>query len=117
MEYVKLTKENIDREHICCAISNNNDVQGYVLYYTGQCPFNAKYVPVVENTARDHGVQFKAIHITTREQASNAPAPITTCALFYNGVYVTNEQMNDKRFLKLISEINKKTGLSDLGTL
>ena len=27
MEYIKLTKDNIETEHICCAISNNNDVQ------------------------------------------------------------------------------------------
>lgn len=27
MEYIKVTKENIDKEHICCAISNNNDIQ------------------------------------------------------------------------------------------
>ena len=27
MEYIKVTSENIDKEHICCAISNNNDIQ------------------------------------------------------------------------------------------
>ena len=27
MEYIKVTNENIDKEHICCAISNNNDIQ------------------------------------------------------------------------------------------
>lgn len=27
MEYIKVTGENIDSEHICCAISNNNDIQ------------------------------------------------------------------------------------------
>ena len=27
MQYVKVTKENIENEHICCAISNNRDVQ------------------------------------------------------------------------------------------
>ena len=27
MEYIKITKDNIDNEHICCAISNNKDVQ------------------------------------------------------------------------------------------
>ena len=27
MEYISVTKENLDKEHICCAISNNNDVQ------------------------------------------------------------------------------------------
>ena len=27
MEYVRLTKENLSKEHICCAISNDSDVQ------------------------------------------------------------------------------------------
>ena len=27
MEFVKLTRENIEKEHICCAISNNKDIQ------------------------------------------------------------------------------------------
>ena len=27
MEYIKVTKENLEEEHICCAISNNKDVQ------------------------------------------------------------------------------------------
>ncbi len=27
MEYIRVTAENIEKEHICCAISNNNDIQ------------------------------------------------------------------------------------------
>ena len=27
MEYIKLTLENLGKEHICCAISNNKDIQ------------------------------------------------------------------------------------------
>ena len=33
MEYIRVTKENIESEHICCAISNNKDVQ--VFLYKG----------------------------------------------------------------------------------
>ena len=76
---------------------------GYVLYYTRQCPFNAKYVPIVEKTAEEQGVPFKAIHITDKTAAQNALTPITNYALFFNGEYLTNEQMNDKRFLKLLA--------------
>ena len=208
MEYIKVTNENIDKEHICCAISNNNDIQvsskkewlkeqfkeglvflksaergkcfieylpaenawnpitadgymyidclwvagsfkghgygadlldacmedskskgkkglcilssgkkkpflsdpkflrykGYVLYYTSQCPFNAKYVPIVEEVARENGVSFRAIHLQSKEEAQNAPTPVTTYALFYDGAYLTNEQMNDRKFLKLLSK-------------
>ena len=27
MEYVSVTNGNIEKEHICCAIANNNDIQ------------------------------------------------------------------------------------------
>lgn len=27
MKYIRVTSENIDKEHICCAISNNKDIQ------------------------------------------------------------------------------------------
>lgn len=172
MEYIRVTKDNLKKEHICCAISNNKDVQvsskkawladrfdeglvflksvergkcfieyipaenawipieadgymyidclwvsgsfdcakhpqieekGYVLYYTSQCPFNAKYVPVLEQTAKENGISFRAIHIESRYEAQNAPTPITNYALFHDGEYVTNEQMNDKKFLKLVN--------------
>ena len=72
------------------------------MYYTSQCPFNAKYVPVLEAVAKEQGVLFKAIHLQSKSEAQNAPTPITTYAFFRDGDYLTNEQMNDKRFLKVI---------------
>ena len=87
-----------------CAKHPHVDEPGFVLYYTHQCPFNAKYVPVVEATAREQGVPFRAVLLDSKEAAQNAPTPITTYALFRDGTYLTNEQMNDKRFLKLLGE-------------
>lgn len=87
-----------------CAKHPRVDEPGFVLYYTHQCPFNAKYVPVVEATAKEQGVPFRAIRLDSKEAAQNAPTPITTYALFRDGEYLTNEQMNDKRFLKLLGK-------------
>ena len=84
-----------------CARHPHVNKSGYLLFYTSQCPFNAKYVPAVERTAKEYGIAFKAIHIESKEDAQNAPTPITTYALFYNGEYLTNEQMNEAKFLKL----------------
>ena len=86
-----------------CAKHPHVGEPGYVLYYTSQCPFNAKYVPIVEQTAKEHGIPFRAIHLENRSEAQSAPTPVTTYALFHNGAYVTNEQMNDAKFLKLAS--------------
>lgn len=87
-----------------CAKHPHVDETGYVLYYTSQCPFNAKYVPVVEQTAKEQGVKFKAIHLQSKTEAQNVPTPITTYALFFDGEYLTNEQMNEARFLKLLAK-------------
>ena len=85
-----------------CAKHPHVDEKGYVLYYTNQCPFNAKYVPIVEQTASANNIPFRSVRIDSREAAQNAPTPVTNYALFYDGAYLTNEQMNDRKFLKLI---------------
>ena len=61
-------------------------------------------MPVVEATAREQDVPFRAIRLDSKEAAQSAPTPITTYALFRDGEYLTNEQMNDKRFLKLLGK-------------
>ena len=86
-----------------CAKHPRTDGKGYVLYYTSQCPFNAKYVPVLEKTAEEQGIPFRAVHLKSKEEARNAPSPITNYSMFYDGEYLTNEQMNETKFLKLVS--------------
>ena len=86
-----------------CARHPHIDEGGYVLYYTNQCPFNAKYVPVLEETAARAGIPFRAVRLDSREAARNAPTPVTNYALFHDGEYLTNEQMNDRKFLKMIN--------------
>ena len=102
--YLPFEKENVRPQFKECAKHPHTDEMGYVLYYTSQCPLNAKYVPIVEHVAKEQAVKFKAIHLQSKEDAQKASTPITTYALFLNGEYVTNEQMNDKKFLKLLSK-------------
>ena len=76
-----------------------------VLYYTNQCPFNAKYIPILEKIAQENNISFKTVHIHSKQQAQQAPTPCTTYALFYDGKWITNDQQNEKKFLKLIEEV------------
>lgn len=78
--------------------------QGFVLYYSNQCPFTVKYVPLIENVAKQKGIPFKSILFETTEQAQNAPAPFTTYSLFYNGEFLTNEILSEKKFEKILTE-------------
>ena len=104
--YLPFTKKSEIPSFKDCAKHPRIKEDGFVLYYTHQCPFNAKYVPIVEETAKKNGVPFHSILIDSERNAQNAPTPVTTYALFYNGDYLTNEQMNDKRFLKLLEKLN-----------
>ncbi len=99
--YLPFDKDSEKPQFKKCARHPHIEESGYVLYYTSQCPFNAKYVPILIKTAMEKDIPFHAIQITTKEEAQNAPTPITTYALFYNGAYLTNEVLNDKKFLKL----------------
>ncbi len=79
----------------------------FVLYYTNQCPFTAKYVPLLEQVAKNNNVKFKVNHITTTKEARQAPAPFTSFSLFYNGEFITYEILSEKKFEKLILELGK----------
>lgn len=78
--------------------------KGFELYYTNQCPFTAKYVPLIENMVQTRGIDFHVIHIQSKEDAQNAPTPFTTFSLFYNGEFVTHETLSEKKFEKILVE-------------
>lgn len=76
--------------------------EGFTLYYTSQCPFTAKYVPFLKEMADAANVDFQAVHIRTKDEAQNAPAPFTTFSLFYNGKFITHEILSEKKFEKIL---------------
>lgn len=86
-------KECVKKPHIA--------EQGFVLYFSHQCPFTAKYVPLIEAAAGEKGLPFQSIRLQTKEQAQNAPTPFTSYSLFYNGEFVTNEILSVPKFEKL----------------
>lgn len=71
---------------------------GFVLYYTSQCPFTAKYVPILKAAAEKKNANLETVHLLTREQAQGAPCPFTTFSLFYNGEFLTHEILSEKKF-------------------
>lgn len=88
-----------------CAKVAKNNLNGFTIYYTNDCPFTAKYVPIIEQCALEHHVPLTTIKIDRREKAQSVPFSWTNFALFYNGDYVTNEIPNEKKFLAIIEQI------------
>ena len=93
-------KEQAKQPHI--------DKQGFVVYYTHGCPFTAKYVPLVQQTAKDKDIPFESVLIDSKEKAQNAPMAWTNYAVFYNGQYISNEILNEKKFLELVESYYKQ---------
>lgn len=77
---------------------------GFVIYYSNQCPFTAKYVPLLETVAKGRGVALQSVHIDCAQAAKNAPSPFATFSLYYNGEFVTHEIPSEKKLLKIFEE-------------
>lgn len=75
---------------------------GFVLYYTKQCPFTTKYVPLIAQYAGEHDLQFRSVLIDSCAKAQEAPTPFTTYSLFYNGEFVTHEILSVKKFETIV---------------
>lgn len=99
--------KSADKPHFKkCVRECANIPDGFTLYYTSQCPFTAKYVPLLENVAKKRNVEFHTIHILTKEQAQNHFIPWTTFGLFFNGKLITHEILSEKKFEKIINDFN-----------
>lgn len=88
-----------------CAKVPQTDKEGFTLYYTSGCPYTAKYVPVIENYALSNGTPFRSVHLDSKEKAQKAPMAWTNYALFYNGEYVTNEILSEKKFQTICDKL------------
>lgn len=99
--YLPLAADALPPKFRECAKHPAVEGEGFVLYYTDQCPFTYYWVPRVQEAAAEHGIPLRVIHITDKETAQNAPAPVTTYALFCEGKFVTQAIQSDKKFLAL----------------
>lgn len=98
--------ENAGRPHFLPHIKQetaNVPPSGFALYYTSQCPFTAKYVPLLEAMCRDRNVPMQVTHLTTAEQAQSSPCPYTTFSLYRDGKFLTHEIPSEKKFEKLLT--------------
>lgn len=79
--------------------------EGLTLYYTRQCPFTAKYVPLAAKLAEAKGAELRVVRLKAREQAQNAPSPFTAYSLFWQGKLLTHEILSEKKFEKILEEM------------
>ncbi len=84
-----------------CAKHPQSNEEGFVIWYSDQCPFTYYWAPRLEKCAEENGIPLKTVYIDTLEKAQNAPSPVTNFALFKDGKFLTHEIQNEKKFLAL----------------
>lgn len=89
-------KAQVKNPQLACA--------GFVLYYNHQCPFTAKYVPLLTALAGQKGAPFRAVRLESAQEAQNGPAVFTAFSLFYDGALVTHEILSEKKFAQLLAD-------------
>ena len=66
--YLPLAESAQPPKFKACAKHPKVEENGFVLYYTDQCPYTYYWVPRVQEAAKEHGIPFKVIHITDKER-------------------------------------------------
>lgn len=105
--FVEKVKVPQFRSQVKSIVHNDSGKKEFVIYYTNQCPFTAKYVPLLENIAKEKQIELKIIHIQSAKQAQDSLSPFTTFSLFYNGKFITHEIQSEKKFERIIEEYCK----------
>lgn len=82
------------------------DRKGFTLYYTNQCPFTAKYVPILTKIAQAKNAAFETVHLMSTRQAQDSYCPFSTFSLYYDGEFITHEILSEKKFEKILEEKN-----------
>ena len=124
-EYINLTLDNIEEEHICCAIGdyellalqfddnevpkfNDNarlrkiDNQDFTIYYGNECPYVEYEVKKLTEYAKKNYLKINFIKIDSLEKAKNVPCIFNNWANFYKGEFISNTILNTNSFEKLI---------------
>lgn len=81
--------------------------KGLTLYYSSQCPFTAKYVPLLAAAAKERQIPLELIHFESAAQVKASPAVFSVFSLFYDGKFLTHEIQSEKKFAALCDTLGK----------
>ncbi|MCR1960464.1 GNAT family N-acetyltransferase [Thomasclavelia cocleata] len=79
--------------------------RGFVLYYSHQCPFTAKYVDLLNKYCDENDIDIVIRYIDNKEMAQTSPTIFNTYSLFYEGKFITNEILSIKKFEKIVGKV------------
>jgi hypothetical protein len=83
------------------------EYKGLNIVYSDQCPWVARSIIDLKNTAKEYGIKLKIKKIETTVQAQNAPSIYSVFSLIYNGKLIVDHYISNTRFKNIIKQIIK----------
>lgn len=89
-----------------CAKYGEIEEKDMRIFYSNQCPHTEKYVELIQGIAKEKNLKLKVEKFESKEKAQISPALTTTYSFFYNGKFVTNDILTEKKFLNFLKKSN-----------
>lgn len=89
------------------AKEGRNNEEGLSIYYSHQCPYSLPRIEKLEAYVKKNNIPYSFHFIDTLEKAKNVPSAFNNWSVFYNGVFQTVNQIDEKYVAKLIKGQNK----------
>lgn len=83
--------------------------KGLTIIRSDQCPYIAKFVREIVETAREeYGLNPRVVELTNCREAQNAPSPYTTSGMIYNGRLIADHPISNRRFINIMEKEARK---------
>jgi exonuclease I len=78
--------------------------KGLNIVYANQCPWVARSIEVLAETAKKKGLKLKVTELKTAQQAQNSPSVYAVFNLVYNSKLLADHYISNTRFLNIINK-------------
>ena len=78
--------------------------KGLNIIYANQCPWVARSIKELSETAKEKGLKVKIIELKSAEEIQNAPSVYGTFNLVFNGKLLADHYISNRRFLNIINK-------------
>lgn len=85
------------------AKEGRNNEEGLSIYYSPQCPYSLPRIEKLEAYVKKNNIPYSFHFIDTLEKAKNVPSAFNNWSVFYNGVFQTVNQI-DERYVEKITK-------------
>jgi ribosomal protein S18 acetylase RimI-like enzyme len=87
-----------------------NNYQGLNIIYSNQCPWVARSIKELAETAQKNRLKLEITELEKAKQAQNAPSIYSVFNLVYDGKLITDHYVSNTRFLNILKKELKLIG-------